>query len=95
MSFGCWRVKELLLATGIQKSWCQRGPWKSVALQTSLPSSSNWLEQAAGQQSFLWGEVTELLSSLLAAGREQAWADFCFTPHQKYKAVKRKISCPT
>lgn len=90
MSFGCRRVKELLLATGIQKSWCQRGPWKSVALQTSLPSSSNWLEQAAGQWSFLRGEIAELLSSLLTAGSRTGMDRFLFHTPAKIQGNQKK-----
>lgn len=90
MSFGCRRVKELLLATGIQKSWCQRGPWKSVALQTSLLSSSNWLEQAAGQPSFLRGEITELLSSLRTAGSRTGMGRFLFHTPAKIQGNQKK-----
>lgn len=90
MSFGCRRVKELLLATGIQKSWCQRGPWKSVALQTSLLSSSNWLEQAAGQWSFLRGEIAELLSSLLTAGSRTGMDRFLFHTPAKIQGDQKK-----
>lgn len=90
MSFGCQRVKELLPATGIQKSWCQRGPWKSVALQTSLLSSNKWLEQAAGQQSFLWGEITELWSSLLTAGCRAGMNRFLFHTPAKIQGNPKK-----
>lgn len=90
MSFGCQRVKELLPATGTQKSWCQRGPWKSVALQTSLLSSSNWLEQAAGQRSLLWGEITELLSSLLTAGYRAGMDRFLFHTPAKIQGNPKK-----
>lgn len=90
MSFGCQRVKELLLAPGILKSCCQRGPWKCVALQPSLLSSRNWLEQAAGQQSFLWGEITELLSNLLTAGSRTGMDRFLFHTPAKIRGNPKK-----
>lgn len=90
MSFGCRRVKEPLLATGIQKSWCQGGPWKSVALQTSPLSSSEGLELAAGQRSLLRGEATELLSSLPAAGSRTGTGRFLFRTPAKTQGNQKK-----
>lgn len=61
-----------------------------MGLQTSLLSSGNWLEQAAGQQSFLERKRTKLLSSLLTAGSRTGMGRFLFHTPAEIQGNQKK-----